>query len=338
MSNVVIFKNEAAGRQQGERARLKVVQGPDYGTTYVITGTRVTIGRGDDNDIVISDLKASRRHAQVVVSSGKWVVQDLGSANGILYNNKVVRNSEIKTKDVITVGETTLEFYNVDSGTVLLVSPPRSLAEIQNDQAAFEQQKNKVRSLGNLLGPTPGIDPSPMSGPAQKMNQQNFKVLALGGLAVIVFFFLEVDDKGSKKSKGPNRKPDSIAEVTPVEQAKSDLGEAGRHAERFFRLGFREYREKNYLRARSHFETVLQVQPSHYLARIYLTNANKAIEDEIKTSLANGKKSLDSGNIKQAKGHFEYVMRLLYRDQSNPNYIEAKDQLDKANSELGGGT
>lgn len=336
MSNVVIFKNEVVGRQQSERARLKVVQGADYGTTYVITGTRVTIGRGDDNDIVISDLKASRKHAQIVVSSGKWLVQDMGSANGILYNNKVVRSSELKTKDVITVGETTLEFYNVESGTVLLVQPPRSLMEIQNDQVALEQQKDRVRSLGNLLGTTPGINPRQISGPAQKINQQNMRVLMMGGIAVLVFFFLNVDDKPKKPIA--NRKPDSIAEVMPIEQSKKDLGEAGRHAERFFRLGFREYREKNYLRARSHFETVLQVQPSHYLARIYLTNANKAIEDEIKTSLANGKKSFDAGNIKQAKGHFEYVMRLLYRDQSNPNYIEAKDQLEKANKELGGDT
>ena len=334
MANVLIFKNETVGRQQGERARLKVVQGADYGTVYVITGARITIGRGDDNDIVISDLKASRKHAQVAISSGKWMVQDLGSANGILFNNKVVRGSELKTKDVITIGETTLEFFNVESGTVLLVSPPRSLGEIESDHAALEQQKNKVRSLGDLFNSTPGISGAP-SPQIQKMNQQNFKVLALGGLAVIVFFFLEVDDGSKSKSKNVNRKPDSIVENISV-QSKKDLGDAAKYSERFFRLGFREYREKNYLRARSHFETVLQVQPGHYLARIYLTNANKTIEDEIKTSLAIGKKSLDSGNLKQARGYFEYVMRLLYRDQSNPNYIEAKDQLEKTNQELSG--
>ena len=49
-----------------------------------------------------------------------------------------------------------------------------------------------------------------------------------------------------------------------------------------------------------------------------------------------GRKELSAGRLKAAKGHFEAVMRLLYRDQTNPSYSEARDQLDKVVKTMNG--
>src|SRR4051794_5511213 len=109
MGNAVRFKQTNVPRQQGEQARLKVVQGPDYGAIYVLVAGRATIGRGEDNDVLISDLKASRLHAEFTLTQVGWLVRDKGSANGIMFNGKATREAKLKTGDTITLGETTLE-------------------------------------------------------------------------------------------------------------------------------------------------------------------------------------------------------------------------------------
>jgi tetratricopeptide (TPR) repeat protein len=105
----------------------------------------------------------------------------------------------------------------------------------------------------------------------------------------------------------------------------------------FLKSGFREYREKNYLRARIQFETVLQIDPSNSLAQRYLQNCNQAIDNEVKFELDRGKKSYESGALKQARLHYEAVLRLLNRDQSNPAFVEARDQLAVVMKEEAGG-
>src|SRR5690242_14810060 len=110
MGSALKFKQNNVPRQQGEQARLKVLQGPDYGSLYVIIGNKASIGRGEENDIVISDLKASRRHAEVTLGQKGWVINDLGSSNGILYGGKATRTTPLRNSDAFTLGETTLEF------------------------------------------------------------------------------------------------------------------------------------------------------------------------------------------------------------------------------------
>ena len=58
MSTALKFKSTTVPRQNNEQSRFKVVKGPDYGSVFVITGQTATIGRGEENDVVISDLKA----------------------------------------------------------------------------------------------------------------------------------------------------------------------------------------------------------------------------------------------------------------------------------------
>lgn len=43
---------------------------------------RITIGRDADNDITLADTQASRHHAQITISDGKFQITDLNSTNG----------------------------------------------------------------------------------------------------------------------------------------------------------------------------------------------------------------------------------------------------------------
>ncbi len=74
-------------------------------------GTRaVTIGRLSESDVPIADTAASRRHATVTFRDGEYLLEDLGSTNGTLVNDHVIREHVLSDGDRITIGATILEF------------------------------------------------------------------------------------------------------------------------------------------------------------------------------------------------------------------------------------
>jgi hypothetical protein len=330
------FKSTSVPRQQGELARLKVVQGPDFGAMYVVCGGRATIGRGEENDVVLSDLRSSRKHAEVSVKDGAWQVRDLGSANGILHNGSPVKASPIRSSDTLTVGETTLEFMaSTESGTAMLTAPGRVPSGSPNTQlgVAYKDRISAVRAPGSV----PSSGPR-RSGAPRKVNPAVL-VVAVVGVGALFFF----DDQGEPKKLGGQSKvpvsEDVIRELSSYLPDQAAVATMNKSAESFYRAGFREYRNGNYLRAKLQFENALQVMPGHSLAGIYLKNCDLAIDRTVKKHLELGKKNYDAGKYKTARGHFESIQRLLYRNQSSTEYVEASEQLAKIVKEMkeGGG-
>jgi pSer/pThr/pTyr-binding forkhead associated (FHA) protein len=76
---------------------------------YALTGP-TTIGRGPDSSIWIQDPTSSRNHARVSFQQGGWVVEDLGSANGIILNGKRVERIPLQPGDVLQIGGVHLHF------------------------------------------------------------------------------------------------------------------------------------------------------------------------------------------------------------------------------------
>ena len=113
--NTVVFAqgagaNVAAGTiptQQG-RARLIDIA---YRRAYDLAGTHITIGRETSNDIVVQDINASRRHAEMrLTAQGYWVITDLRSMNGTLVNGIPVASQALNPGDRLTIGKTEFEF------------------------------------------------------------------------------------------------------------------------------------------------------------------------------------------------------------------------------------
>jgi pSer/pThr/pTyr-binding forkhead associated (FHA) protein len=331
MGAAVRFKQLSVPRQAGEQARLKVLQGPDYGAVYVITGARTTLGRGEENDMMVSDLKASRKHAEFVLTPMGWQVRDLGSANGLLHNGRATRDARINTGDTLTFGETTLEFMASEAGTRMLVAPPRSGTELAAERSAFEEQRKKVRAVGAAASLPGGAQPQAAGNPRTLLY-----LAVAGGVAFMLFSGdPEPAPKPSlnKKKQGASATED-LSKYLPGAVPLDPTTE--RTAEQFFKAGFREYISGNYLRAKTQFETVLQMAPGHALATLYLQNCETSIQDEIKFHLEQGKVGAEAGKLKEARAHFEAVLRILYRDQSNASVAEARDQLEKVNRKLAG--
>jgi pSer/pThr/pTyr-binding forkhead associated (FHA) protein len=65
-----------------------------------------TIGRDTKNAISLPDATASRKHARVRFWQGSWVVEDLRSANGIIFNDERVETVSLKPGDSFKIGKT----------------------------------------------------------------------------------------------------------------------------------------------------------------------------------------------------------------------------------------
>lgn len=95
-----------------------IVKYPDRATdTFPLGRLRITIGRSARNDLCIPDPFASRVHAEVRREGDQYFLQDLGSANGTLYNGEAVQGTVTLTSGGrIQIGETEIVFDDGGAG------------------------------------------------------------------------------------------------------------------------------------------------------------------------------------------------------------------------------
>jgi hypothetical protein len=87
-----------------ERVQTLEIERPDG--TRIPLADGLTIGRADDNTVVLHDARASRHHARIVADGTGWTVEDLGSSNGTFVDGAQVRRSRLDRDQILTVGET----------------------------------------------------------------------------------------------------------------------------------------------------------------------------------------------------------------------------------------
>lgn len=71
----------------------------------VLDGSLLTIGRADDNGLVLRDPRVSRHHARLRARAGMLVLTDLGSRNGVRVNGVTVTEAALGVGDQIEIGD-----------------------------------------------------------------------------------------------------------------------------------------------------------------------------------------------------------------------------------------
>ena len=64
----------------------------------------VTLGRSSACELVFADDTVSRRHAELRVQDGRWMLRDLGSSNGTFVNGRRVMEAEVAAGDEVVLG------------------------------------------------------------------------------------------------------------------------------------------------------------------------------------------------------------------------------------------
>ena len=96
-----------------EEAVLTVLEAIDQrmiGRRFAFT-EQISIGRSDDNDIVINDGYVSHHHAVITLYNNLYVIEDLGSRNRTLVNGQELEGRQyLQSGDMISVGTVVLQF------------------------------------------------------------------------------------------------------------------------------------------------------------------------------------------------------------------------------------
>ena len=91
-------------------AFFKVIQGPQKGRIFELKKSGTEIGRQKET-LPLADEMISRQHARVYYRNGRWLIEDLGSANGTFIDGmEVSRPMPVFSGNHVRCGETTLEF------------------------------------------------------------------------------------------------------------------------------------------------------------------------------------------------------------------------------------
>lgn len=102
-----------------DSACLIVLYGEDLGRRLELSPREpVIFGRAADCQVVLDDETVSRRHASIGFARGEYVLEDLGSKNGLFVNDAPCPSRALRDGDRIQIGRTIFKFLvggNIES-------------------------------------------------------------------------------------------------------------------------------------------------------------------------------------------------------------------------------
>jgi hypothetical protein len=125
------------------------------GTVDLKPSEVVFVGRGLECAIRTDDGMVSRRHSQVRMEDGRFVIEDLGSANGVYLNNVRVQKQALDHADIVQCGSLVIRFVDEPVSSPGLSPPPKV-----GGTMVLERSSERAPSP-----PHPASQPLPFGGP-----------------------------------------------------------------------------------------------------------------------------------------------------------------------------
>jgi len=114
-------------------------------------GHSITVGRRENNDVVIENLAVSGHHAKIDSVVDGFVVVDLQSKNGSFVNEQLINSHWLKNGDVISIGKHSLVFsYSEDE-----VMPSDGSDEMEKTMVIDTSQHRNMMKKNNSKAPKP---------------------------------------------------------------------------------------------------------------------------------------------------------------------------------------
>lgn len=124
-----------------------LIMGADGGARRFELTAAATLGRGEDNDIVVEDPAISRRHLVFRLESSGVTVEDCGSRNGTLFNGAPLKKAVLTHGAELQIGECLIRFLGG-------IASPESVVEVG-------------RGEETICRPAADSPPPPVSPPAE---------------------------------------------------------------------------------------------------------------------------------------------------------------------------
>ncbi|HKE17916.1 MAG TPA: FHA domain-containing protein [Kofleriaceae bacterium] len=88
--------------------------GPNQFQTFKLQQGATKLGTGGESHILIGDGYMSAEHAEIVCTASGFVINDLGSTNGVFVNARRVSSQELVDNDVFKLGATDFKFKSIN--------------------------------------------------------------------------------------------------------------------------------------------------------------------------------------------------------------------------------
>ncbi len=83
-----------------------------FGKRYILGDEPLTVGRGQENRIVLDNDSVSRRHCRAEKRGAQWFIVDLDSTNGTYVNDQQVTELALRRGDQVKIGDTIVKFLS----------------------------------------------------------------------------------------------------------------------------------------------------------------------------------------------------------------------------------
>jgi hypothetical protein len=296
--------------------RLRIIDGPGAGTEYALAGPVVRLGRGEENDIVLPDTNCSRNHAEVVRDrSGRFLVRDLGSRNGVFVNRRKVPQAGLSPGDKILIGGTLLEFISL-GGDPTPVAPSGGwikVALVAAGIAGLLFLIVRIAGEGRLAGRAARADAH------EDVSLSNLLANPTpNGVAV------RRNDSTKPSQAAPAGAPDASGSVASLP--------AGRVSE-LMQNGDLAYASDKLVDARADFTAALHLDPGCARCRSRLEKCENEIRSKIDAHFRSGQKYFDTELYQQALQEYEEV-KLLDPDTNSVNYANAQVRINEVKRKM----
>jgi pSer/pThr/pTyr-binding forkhead associated (FHA) protein len=332
---------------------LELLSGNEKGQRIEVRGARLSLGRAEDNDIVVTAEGVSRRHAFMAMSDGDWFIRDNDSKNGVLINGEKMKESWLASGDIVALGDFVFRFHHPKLGE----TPYGDAANLPASAGL-----GGLPSAGSVgTGDLAGVAPAPS--PAASKSGNNRVMIYGGAIALLAVLFLMLPGEDTPTSDTPASAKDRLARDFDVSKAPADKFGDGKklpmgiedpllkkaeqdmatldwsdsslqQSELFFRRGQRDYLSKNYHRAIEAFQTSLSMYQGHSLAERYLRHAIAEAESEAKKSLATGVQYFEALQYQRAIYHFREAQQLMAHRPQEPMMKEAQRYIQQSELRL----
>ena len=182
----------------GNNPKFTVLYEKLRGKMFEIDKDVMSIGRKDENDIVLKDGSVSGRHAEICKIENEdgtvsYLLRDNNSSNGTKINSQPVEEQILKHNDLIMFGSVEILFDSNDGTTA--DSSATSISRLTHTI--------DLSSINGSLSTTPALTSlNPLALAEEKKRKTThlvmlaiIAVIGVGALAALVFFFISIFSK-----------------------------------------------------------------------------------------------------------------------------------------------
>lgn len=357
------IKVDSPSSQATTSAHLELLSGTEKGKRIDIKGTRLSLGRAEDNDIVVLAEGVSRRHAFMAMSDGDWFIRDNESKNGVLINGEKFRESWLANGDIVALGDFVFKFHfpKIEGSPY---GNPSNLPGNLSPNGEFGAISDGAGGMGlGAPGVAGGLGPVAVPGSGPKPVNRRLIVYGVVAIGLVAMLMMPKSDDTAKPEGEPESASEKLARDFEVATApkdkldpkkklpigiedpllkKAEQDMAGldwsdsslQQSELFFRRGQRDYLAKNHHRAIEAFQTALSLYSGHALAERYLRHAIAEAEAQAKKSMGMGVQYFEALQYARAIYHFREAIQLMAHRPNEPVIKEAQKYIQQAELRL----